>query len=209
MPSFVKTANIAYAGNNYALSETTTADNVTGSEPSGGIAAAKTGSLTTRTDANTGVLTMDSGHGITTGARLDVYWDVGDGTFGSRYGMVVGTVATNSVPIDGGTGTDLPAAATAIRAAVPQSEVVVVVGDNSAGILASSGLVGSDWPGWLVITQSDNTFIVAYELTADNPNDDWAGGGDEGPLAGVTTGKMWFSHGNLSVRTMGGVILYN
>jgi hypothetical protein len=80
------------------------------------LAAAKTGTLTTRTDNDTGTLTMTAGHGITTGQTLDVYW-----AGGQRRGMTVGTVATNSVPIDGGAGDNLPANTTAITAMVPTS----------------------------------------------------------------------------------------
>lgn len=73
------------------------------------LAAAKIGQLTTRTDSNTGILTMASGHGITTAARLDLYW-----TGGSRRGITVGTVSGDSVPISGGAGYVLPTAATAV-----------------------------------------------------------------------------------------------
>jgi hypothetical protein len=99
----------------FSFSRTVSADGFTVKDPT--LAAAKVGQLTTRTDDNTGTLTMDSGHGITTGARLDLYW-----TGGRRYNITVGTVATNSVPIDLGAGDALPANLTAITAMVPQSE---------------------------------------------------------------------------------------
>src|SRR4051794_23760974 len=81
--------------------------------------AAKTGQLTTHTDNTTGTLTMAGGHGITTGARLDVYW-----TGGSRRGVTVGTVATNSVPFSGGAGDNLPLVNTNVTAMVPVSESI-------------------------------------------------------------------------------------
>lgn len=90
------------------------------------LAAAKTGTLTTRTDNDTGTLTMADGHGITTGAKLDVYWDGG-----ARYNMTVGTVATNSVPIDGGSGDNLPASSTAITAMVPTSLALAFNGEDA------------------------------------------------------------------------------
>jgi len=66
--------------------------------------AGKAGSLTTRTDNNTGTITMsDAGHGIQTGAKVDVYWDGG-----VQYDVTVGTVSGTSVPIDLGSGDDLP-----------------------------------------------------------------------------------------------------
>ena len=83
------------------------------------VAAAKTGVLTTRTDANTGSLTMDTGHGITTGQRLDLYWTISSVNY-QRRGLTVGTVATNAVPIDGGSGDVLPSTSQAITAMVPE-----------------------------------------------------------------------------------------
>lgn len=71
----------------------------------------KAGTLTTRTSDSVGTLTMDSGHGITTGQGLDLYWDDGDG---ARIGMVVGTVSGDSVPVSGGAGFVLPSASTSV-----------------------------------------------------------------------------------------------
>lgn len=88
--------------------------------------AAKTGTLTTRTDDNTGTLTMSGGHGITDAQVIDVYW-----SGGVRYGMTVGTVATNSVPIDGGSGDNLPAQDTAITAVVQKSINLAIDGDEA------------------------------------------------------------------------------
>jgi hypothetical protein len=92
--------------------------------------AAKAGTLTTRTDNNTGTLTMDSGHGITTGQIIDIYW-----SGGVQRTVTVGTVATNSVPIDLGIGDNLPIATTAITAVVQKAVNLAIDGDN-ADILA-------------------------------------------------------------------------
>ena len=66
------------------------------------IVAAQTGTLTTRTDADTGVATLSTGHGIETADVVDVYFAAG-----VRYGMDA-TVSTNEVTVDGGAGDDLP-----------------------------------------------------------------------------------------------------
>lgn len=79
------------------------------------IPAAKTGTLTTRTDNDTGTLTMSASHGIQTGDVIDLYWATG-----ARYNVTVGTVSVNSVPIDGGTGDNLPSTSTAVTAQVKQ-----------------------------------------------------------------------------------------
>ena len=100
----------------------------TGSAPIGlseTLPAAKTGTLTTRTDDTDGELTMAASHGITTGATIDLDWDGG-----SRYGVTVGTVATNDVPISGGSGDNLPIATTAITATLRTTANLYIDGDN-------------------------------------------------------------------------------
>lgn len=90
------------------------------------LAAAKTGTLTTRSDANTGTLTMSASHGIVDGDIIDIYW-----AGGVQYGVTVGTVSVNSVPIDLGIGDDLPIATTAITAVVQSSINLAIDGDNA------------------------------------------------------------------------------
>lgn len=81
------------------------------------LAAASTGTLTTRTDDNTGVVTAASGHGIITNDVVCVFWTDTNGDLQYRSGMTA-TVATNAITVDGGDGTTgisvLPAADTAV-----------------------------------------------------------------------------------------------
>ena len=72
------------------------------------LAAAQTGTLTTKTDDDTGIATLSAGHGIETADVVDVYWAAG-----IRYGMDA-TVATNAVTVDGGAGDALPTQDTAV-----------------------------------------------------------------------------------------------
>jgi hypothetical protein len=90
------------------------------------LSAAKSGTLTTRTDDNTGTLTMAGGHGFTDGQIIDIYW-----SGGVQRSVTVGTVATNSVPIDSGIGDNLPADETAITAVVQKSMNLAIDGDNA------------------------------------------------------------------------------
>lgn len=124
-------------GITFVAQTTVTTDGLVMKNPT--LGPAKVGSLTTRTDANTGVLTMAAGHGILTGDRLDVYWLTAGGAVNRRYGMTVGTVATNSVPIDLGTGDDLPAAATAVTAMVAASESFAVTAAAMQSLFAGCG----------------------------------------------------------------------
>jgi hypothetical protein len=89
--------------------------------------AAKVGALTTRTDDNTGTLTMNTGHGLSTG-KIDVYWNVG-GVKGCRRNMD-GTVTGDSIAIDGGSGDVLPADESAITAVAPSTETITINADN-------------------------------------------------------------------------------
>ena len=87
--------------------------------------AGKSGTLTTRTDDDTGVVTVASGHGITASDTVDVYW-----SGGRRYGVDVTATAATTIDIDLGSGDNLPAASTAV---VVVKQVVVnkaIDGDN-------------------------------------------------------------------------------
>jgi len=162
---------------------------------------AKIGQLTTRTDANTGTLTMTTGHGITTGATIIIFW-----TGGSRR-SVVGTVSVISVPIDLGAGTDLPANLTAITAMVPVSVTTGFPGDTPQGIAVKSPVAG--WVGWY-----DNTLALIKEYFVDaGEGDQWAfSSGDANPLSGAaaTINSIKFAHGSsASAQTMTAVAVYN
>lgn len=171
------------------------------------VPAAKTGQLTTRTDNETGTLTMAGGHGITTGAIIDLYW-----SGGSRRGITVGTVATNSVPIgadNAGAGDNLPANLTQITACVRVEEALAVEGDDVVAIEFFSSKRGT-------ITLADESDV---ELAASN---DGLGLGDErsqlwyetrnptNPLAGDSVAKAFFSNGDATApATLRVQCLYN
>ena len=91
---------------------------------------AKAGTLSTRTDNNTGTLTLGSGHGITDGQIIDIYW-----SGGVQRTATVGTVSGTSVPFDLGIGDNLPIATTAITACIQKAINLAIDGDN-ADILA-------------------------------------------------------------------------
>ena len=79
------------------------------------ILAAQTGTMTNKTDADTGVITLSTGHGIETADVVDVYFPAG-----VHYGMDA-TVATNAVTVDGGAGDDLPENAIACTVVKPRA----------------------------------------------------------------------------------------
>jgi hypothetical protein len=152
------------------------------------LAAAKEGQLTTRTSDSAGELTMDAGHGITTGARLDLYW-----AGGSRRGILVGTVSTNQVPLTTATGAGdvLPANLTDVTAMVPQEEEFLFTGNNAEAIA-----MFSQRKGIIVLAESDDTEIYAQVLTA-GVGHTWEPTRDATvPTAGVSVAKAFFSHGD-------------
>ncbi len=99
---------------------------------------AKQGTLTLRTDNNTGTITMASGsHGITTGARVAIFWlDATTGAVTCQRRVTVGTVSGTSLPIDLGTGSNLPPLSTVVQVAVTQEvDITVTAADIVAFLL--------------------------------------------------------------------------
>lgn len=119
MASVVTARTAQCGGKTFTNGATTEVDGTVIRDPS--LAAAKTGTLSTRSSDTAGTLTMASSHGITDADRIDIYWADGQCT-----SALVGTVATNSVPFTLATGTVLPLANTAITAMVQHVENFVV-----------------------------------------------------------------------------------
>lgn len=174
-------------GRTFTVQTSQTTDGVVKVDKSGAnaLAAAKSGALTTRTDDNTGTLTMAASHGIATGNRLDVYW-----SGGSRRGMTVGTVSVNEVPIDGGAGDVLPADETAVTAMVPTQESFVVTGDNVKALAC-------DATARATITFTDNTptELGVVQITGADLAYFWTSlSGVTNPLAGDSVTRVYLSH---------------
>lgn len=77
------------------------------------------GSLTTRTNNTHGIVTTTNAPSIVTNDVVDVYW-----TGGQRRQMVA-TVSGSAVTVDGGSGTNLPVASTAITSVVKATKFTV------------------------------------------------------------------------------------
>lgn len=180
---FVDTT-VSVLGKSYKQRKQITYDGAVPVSPTLGLA--KTGTLTTRTSASVGTLTMATGHGITNGAIVSIFWDGG-----SRRNVLVGTVATNSVPFTLGTGDDLPLNNTVVTVMVQHPEDFVVTGDNLVGlVLTATGR------GWIVVTESDlTTVLYSYEFEDDTGGTVvWENtNGADNPLAGAVTAKVLFT----------------
>lgn len=167
------------------------------------VTAQSAGTLTTRTDNDTGVVTLATGHGITTGMKCDVYW-----TGGKRYGMDA-TVATNAITLDGGAGDNLPTEATENIAVVKQLDVEVNFDGDDAQIIGVFYRNPSDTGanGHLDLLDAGAASIEAIDLVHETANGGvdnvWdIVGGDANAFTGnrVTIGKV--THDSLTAAKL-------
>jgi hypothetical protein len=162
------------------------------------LAAAKSGTLSTRTSDTEGTLTLEAGHGVQTGDTVDVYWDGG-----RRYDVVVGTVSGNDVPISGGAGDVLPAQDDPVTAQVQQEIDTDFDGDLLVVIAALCGQrahVGY-FDGATLELSLD---LVAAELWH------WVNGGTAAnPLASKTITHVVVTQASTSAATFRLGILYD
>lgn len=152
---------------------------------------AKTGTLTTRTDNDTGVATMTAGHGFATNDKIDLFWATG-----SRRNMTA-TVSVNAVTLDGGSGDNLPTANTPVTAMKPHVVDFVVEGDDLVGLGVSS-----PQRGWIVVVDdaAAETKVWRFDAAGGFP---WGTGiGFANPLAGATTATVKFSHASTTDQVM-------
>jgi hypothetical protein len=158
---------------------------------------AKTGTLTTRTDNTDGTLTMTAGHGITTAAVINLHWDVG-GVKGVRYGVVVGTVATNEVPISGGAGDNLPAEASAITATLRTTANVLIDGDNTKLIAVELKTTDTSLrtAGHVSFRDAANDLIAELDLVTNVPRVFDIEGGASNPFTGDVITYIQASNAN-------------
>lgn len=162
--------------------------------------AAKTGTLSTRTDNTDGELTMAASHGITTAAVINLHWDVG-GVKGVRYGVVVGTVATNAVPISGGAGDNLPIATSAITATLRTTANVLIDGDNTKLIAVELKTTDTSLrtAGHVSFRDATADLIAELDLVTNVPRVYDLEGGDANPFTGDVITSIQVSNANSSV----------
>lgn len=152
---------------------------------SASIPAAKVGQLTTRTDNDTGTVTMATGHGFATSDKIDLFW-----SGGSRRAMTA-TVTGDSVVLDGGSGDNLPANLTNITAMKPVEYDFSIDGD-ALELLA----IKSPAQGWIVFVDDAPADVAAatYRFDASGGQSWVEETGTTNPLAGTITTKVKFSH---------------
>lgn len=199
----VISANIQIGGQTLAENRTLLGEGIINRNIS--VPAAKVGQLTTRTDANTGVLTMASGHGFTTSDVLDVYWTNTDNTRGARRGMTA-TVSTNAVTVDGGSGDDLPTNLTAVTAMEPVTEIVPPVAASGFKMFA----VAAPVPAHFSVEDADSVLLTKAFPKATGGQYHWHDeSGETNPMAGETPTKVLVSHGEITAQIVQLSILFD
>jgi len=145
----------------------------------------KSGTVTTKTDADTGVATLAAGHGIQTGNTVDVFWDGG-----CRYGMVA-TVSGDAVTLEGGAGDDLPIANTVV--VVTQQ---VTINTTIDGDLCQIVSACSTQRTHLNMRDAASATVEAITLEAAQPWLWWANSGVANPLTGNVISTTKASNGS-------------
>lgn len=161
--------------------------------------AGKIGTLSTRTDDDTGVATLETGHGLTVSNTVDVYW-----TGGVRYGMDVTAVDGDNVTIDLGAGDVLPAQSTALIVTLR-----IEIDTDFDGDLVKMIAAHSNKRAHVEFLEEGDASILARELVA---NAAWTWISDQGvanPLTGNPVGKLQVSCGEAAVGELKVGVLYN
>lgn len=167
------------------------------------------GQLTTRTDANTGVVTMtDPAHAIPNGSKVMVYWedDVVSHLPGRRRFMSVTAVAGALVSLDLGAGDNFPTVLTNVIVCKMEQVNVVAIGADVVGLTAAAG--GAECS--FVFHDGAAAELLYIPLVAQDCYVYTSEMGIANPLAGVTTATVWCAHNNtLASQVCAGAVFFN
>lgn len=191
-----RSSTINVGGLQIVAQDTRTASGVIIHDPS--LPAGISGTLSTRTDDDTGVATLGAGHGITTSDVVDVFW-----SGGVRYGMSVTLVNATEVSIDLGAGDVLPAQDTALIVGVRQE----IDSDFDGDLLELLALACDRRAHVELLTEADAS-LLAVELPAGGVWDWLSERGVTNPLAGQTVGKFQASCGETQAGALQVGVLY-
>jgi hypothetical protein len=173
-------------GKTYGESRTLSADRGLTVEKS--IPVAKSGTLTTRTDNDTGVITFAAGHGFVNGDRVDLYWNIA-GVLGSRRGITA-AMTGDTMAVDVGAGDNLPIATSTIIVCKAPAFEFQLTGNSLVGLA-----IFAEARCTVVIAQAGGTEIYAYSGKIAGVSRIWATDDAEtNPLAGGAVGKVYLSH---------------
>lgn len=167
--------------------------------------AGKSGTLTTRTDANTGVVTVASGHGIVDTDTVDVYWATG-----RRYNVDVTAVTSTTISIDLGSGDDLPSANEAVVICKQVTFNVAIDGDELEVLGILYDVAATTGFGCRVqLLDSGAAVIASHDLDPNTPVITDVAAGVTNPYTGnpITNGKASNGDGsNAAVLKFQGIV---
>jgi len=161
------------------------------------LVAAQTGTLTTRTDDDTGVATLSTGHGIETDDVCDVYFAAG-----VRYGMTA-SVSTNAITLDGGDGDALPTQDDPVTVVVQTPIEVNFDGDDCAIIgVIYQNFNNTGAKGSIDFQDTSGNSIEALDLVHEKANNGLGNivnitGGDTNVYTGARITQAHASHNSL------------
>jgi len=154
--------------------------------------AGKAGTVTTRTDNDTAILTVASGHGITDTDTVAVFWAGGY----QRNVDVTATTAT-TISIDAGIGANLPIVTTAIVVSKQLPHVTAFVGD-SLDLFA----IGCRNRCSVEFFTSVPASLLAYDIVASEGRS-WVKSTDTtNPLAGGTVATIRVANGETTETSL-------
>jgi hypothetical protein len=154
------------------------------------LVAGNAGTLSTRTSDTAGTMTL-SGHDISTGDNIDIFWTDANGDLQVAYDATVGTVAGDSVPFTGASGVVLPA-----------QDYAVIADERVIATIAFDGDDATMFVGWSD-RNSHMEFLDSGTLNIHNQTVvageafDWTGSGSN-PLTGNAVATIAWSNGDSS-----------
>lgn len=188
------TVSTNYSGPINALSARTVSSKVR-EEAAPTVLPAIAGTLTTRTNGTSGVVTLTAGHGFTTGQKVDLYW-----TGGKAQRATLGTVTSTTAPIASVlSGDALPAADSTINLAPLVQSTFSVEGDDVRTFVLTTAVAGY----FRFYSTSGTTDTLEYSRYVEPGNAfGWdVDGGIDNPLEGMTISKVEMSQSGVSNST--------
>jgi hypothetical protein len=188
-------------GRSYNGGTTLQADAVSGFDKSATVnpvPVAVQGTLSVRTDDDTGTLTMDSAsHGIVTGQFVSLFWEVG-GVKGARRNVVVGVVAGTSVPFDLGAGDVLPAAASVIKVGKCVTEEINVPTSDLVSLVAKADLPATGHRWHNVLKTAGDVEVLNVTLSGNGNSYGWDNASGVATPIGTAVTKATVCHESLT-----------
>jgi hypothetical protein len=163
------------------------------------LSAGKSGTLSTRTDNDTGVCTIGTSHGITDADVVDVMW-----TGGARYGMTVTGYDGTTITVDAGAGDNFPLVSSAIVVSVQ-----TVIDTDFDGDLMSMLVATCTTRVHLDFQENDGTSLYAVDIAAGDACEWTESSGVTVPITGDPVGQICVGNGAASAGTLKIAVLYD